>query len=125
MPLGVVGTFLLIEGPLGRLLRQRPSPLVDRLRKSHAALPLLTSARDSLSNDLFRRTRNCFAHWSFTWEATPQGDRIHIIDPVKLAVEADLDLVEVEAMHFLSASIVAAVEAELLRTRLASKDGRR
>jgi hypothetical protein len=73
-------TFLLIDGPLGRVLRDRTSPLATTLRVRHAELPLLANSRDGFNHDLFRRIRNGFAHWSFTWHDSGASATINIIN---------------------------------------------
>lgn len=98
-------TFLLVDGPLGRLLRQRPSPLVEQLQSEHARYPLLASARDAFNNELFRKVRDSFAHWSFTWNGAGSSVQIEIFRFESGAKEAELSLLEAEALHYLAASL--------------------
>lgn len=113
-------TFLLVDGPLGRLLRQRPSPLAERLQLDHAAYPLLASARDAFNNDLFRKVRNGFAHWSFTWNRVGSSVQIEVFHFETGAKEAELSLLEAEALHYLVASVTQVLDEELLRKAYAS-----
>jgi hypothetical protein len=108
-------TFLLIDGPLGRLLRDPNSPLNSRLRNDHKSLPLLANARDAFNNDLFRRVRNGFGHWSFFWKDVGQSSEITIINWESGAEEARLSLLEGEALHFVSHSVIYSVDEEILR----------
>jgi len=108
-------TFLIIDGPLGHLLRGRDSPLNEVLRIRHSEFPLLTNARDAFNNDLFRRVRNGFAHWSFTWQDIGNSAQIKIIHWESGNDEVELSLLEAEALHFLSASVVQMLDEELLR----------
>ena len=108
-------TFLLIDGPLGRLLRDANSPLNDRLRNDHSSLPLLANARDAFNNGLFRRVRNGFGHWSFFWKDVGQSSEITIINWETGAEEARLSLLEAEALHFVSYSVIYSLDEEVLR----------
>jgi hypothetical protein len=108
-------TFLLVDGPLGRLLRERRSPLADALRTRHAELPLLACARDAFNHDLFRRVRNGFAHWSFTWRDDATSAQIDIINNETGKLDASISLLEAEALHYLSASVTQSVGDHLLR----------
>lgn len=113
-------TFLLIDGPLGRLLRQRPSPLAERLQSEHASYPLLASARDAFNNDLFRKVRNGFAHWSFTWSGSNGSVQIAVFHFESGAKEAEFSLLEAEALHYLTASVIQTLDEELFRKVVAS-----
>ncbi len=108
-------TFLLIDGPLGRLLRQRPSPLAAKLSAAHSETPLLASARDAFNDNLFRKVRNGFAHWSFTWRAVGTSAQITIFNFESGAQEAEISLLEAEALHYLSASVIGTLDKEVLR----------
>lgn len=108
-------TYLLVDGPLGRLLRQRPSPLVERLQSKYESYPLLASARDAFNNDLFRKVRNGFAHWSFSWSGTGTSVQIEVFHFESGAKEAELTLLEAEALHYLAASVIHVLDEELLR----------
>lgn len=108
-------TFLLVDGPLGRLLRQRPSPLAEKLQSGYIAYPLLASARDAFNSDLFRKVRNGFAHWSFRWSGVGSSVQIEVFHFESGAKEADVSLLEAEALHYLVASVTHVLDEELLR----------
>lgn len=108
-------TFLLIDGPLGRLLRERSSPLAEKLKANSSKFPLLANARDAFNNDLFRRVRNGFAHWSFTWYDHGSSAQIKIISWESGKEEVELSLLEAEALHLLSASVIQVLDQQLLR----------
>jgi hypothetical protein len=107
-------TFLLIDGPLGRLLRDRNSPINACLRRSPREFPLLASARDAFNSDLFRRVRNGFGHWSFQWRDEPGVSWITIVHWETGAVEASLSLLEAEALHVLSFAVIETIDKEIL-----------
>ena len=108
-------TFLIIDGPLGRLLRDKGSPLSARLKVDSIAFPLLCGIRDLFSQDLFRRVRNGFAHWSFTWQDHGNSAMIEIVNWQSGVVEAQLTLLEAEALHFVSANAIQTIDQSLLR----------
>lgn len=111
-------TFLVVDGPLGRLLRQAPSPLAEILKSAHANFPLIASARDAFNNDLFRKVRNGFAHWSFVWDETDSATQIQLFHYETGKLEAQVSLLEAEALHYLSATVIEALDQELLRKAL-------
>lgn len=108
-------TFLLIDGPLGRLLRQKPSPLAARLSVAYSRSPLLASARDAFNDNLFRKVRNGFAHWSFIWRNVGTTAQIAVFHYESGKQEAEVSLLEAEAMHYLSASVIHTLDEEILR----------
>jgi hypothetical protein len=110
-----IPTFLLVDGPLGRLLRAQQSPLNELLRRNHMSFPLLAEARDTFNHELFRIVRNGFAHWSFTWRGTsPGASHIAIIDWKTGEQQAELSLLEAEALHFITARVIMAIDQEIL-----------
>lgn len=106
-------TFLLIDGPLGRLLKDVDSPLTDVLRTRYSELPLLADTRDAFNNDTFRLVRNGFAHWSFDWIIHGGHQSVRIVDWNTGEETARLSLLECEALHFLTASAVHAIDRKL------------
>ena len=81
-----IPTFLLIDGPLGKLLRDTNSPIAQmlsedaRLKPQARLYPPLCSARDVFNCELFRMVRNGFAHWSFCWSGQGGEAMITIVD---------------------------------------------
>jgi hypothetical protein len=106
-------TFLVIDGPLGRFLTHADSPLCRLLRERWADFPLLAAARDTFNNDLFRRVRNGFAHWSF-WIEEPSG-RIWIANGDTGRADDSMTWLQVEALHFLAAQIVETLDQGIIR----------
>lgn len=110
-------TFLLISGPLGHLLRGGSSPLNQRLRGRDTGLPLLSEARDVFNNNDFRLLRNGFGHWSFEWNDTLPVAEVRIVDWETGKETVTLSLLECEAFHYLTASVVQAIDDELFKGR--------
>lgn len=108
-------TFLVIDGPLGRLLKQRPSPLAEKLQQTENLFPLLCDARDAFNKDFFRYIRNGFAHWSFSWNSNDGDVIIELIHDEKGYKKLQISLLEAEALHYLSASVIQVIDEELLR----------
>ena len=110
-------TFLLVDGPLGRLLRDSASPLNRYLRTQHVACPMLAEARDALSSDFFRRVRNGFAHWSFHWtdDAAAKTSWITIINWETGREEERLTLLDAEALHLFAFTVIETLDKKLLR----------
>ena len=106
-------TFLLVQGPLGRLVKDRNSPLGKRLRTKDSGLPLLCSARDAFHNDHFRRIRNGFAHWSFEWIDRGAESEVVIIHWETGQEEIRVSLRECEALHLLTFTVTEAINKEL------------
>lgn len=106
-------TFLIIDGPLGRVLRDADSPLNAVLRSRHQSLPALAQARDLFNDDFFRLVRNGFGHWSFAWRETSNGPVIEIIDWKTGAITTNVTLLEAEALHVASFSVIEALDREV------------
>jgi hypothetical protein len=106
-------TFLIIDGPLGRVLRDADSPLNAALRSRHQSYPALTQVRDLFNDDFFRRVRNGFGHWSFAWRETGNGSRIEITDWKTGATTTTVTLLEAEALHVASFSVIEALDREV------------
>lgn len=108
-------TFLLIDGPLGRLFKGSDSPLANKLKINSSTFPLLANSRDAFNNDFFRKVRNGFAHWSFAWQDSGNSAQIKIINWESGVVEVEISLLDAEALHFLSASVIQILDQALLR----------
>lgn len=106
-------TFLIIDGPLGRLLRQGDSPLNIHLRGRHAAYPALSQARDLFKEKLFQVTRNGMAHMSFTTEVQKGVTWINIIAEDTGRVATRLTSLEADALHLASFTIIETVDREI------------
>ena len=106
-------TFLIIDGPLGRVLRDADSPLNEVLRRRPRSFPALAQGRDLFNDDFFRLVRNGFGHWSFVWRDAGHGPQIDIIDWKTGATNATLTLLEAEALHVASFSMIEALDREV------------
>jgi hypothetical protein len=107
-------TFLLIDGPLARFLKNDPeSPLNSLLKRHYTKYPVLAQARDAFNHDLFREIRNGVGHWSFQWEETGDGPRLVMMKPETGRPTVTITLLEAEAIHLLSFSVIEALDREL------------
>jgi len=106
-------TFLIVDGPLGRVLRDADSPLNEVLRRRPRSFPALEQGRDLFNDDFFRLVRNGFGHWSFVWRDAGHGPQIDIIDWKTGAITATLTLLEAEALHVASFSMIEALDREV------------
>ena len=99
-------TFLLVDGPLARFVRDPESPLHMVLRAEPRRFPFLESARDTFNHDLFRRIRNGFGHWSFVWNDDNAGSSITVYHWETGDEIAKLTLLEAEALHIFTFSVI-------------------
>lgn len=107
-------TFLIIDGPLGRFLRDKESPLSALLKAEYANYPTLAQARDLFNHDLFRRVRNGVGHWSFTIE-NESAERLICYDWKSGVRAAEVSIIEAEALHYASAATIECFDVELFR----------
>lgn len=96
-----IPTFLVIDGPIGRFLRQA-SPANKRLGENY---PILTAARDVLENRDFKMLRHGFAHWNFDWEVSANDVYLIAYDKGKNSISTKLLLREVDAFHIVAFSL--------------------
>lgn len=106
-----VPTSLVIDGPVGRLLRASASPLNGLLRREHQSFPSMASARDLFNHELFREVRNALAHWSFLF----QHDHLVCLDDRSSTVKAQVHLLEAEALCVTSFHIIDCISQRLLQ----------
>ncbi len=106
-------TFLLVKGPLGYFFTKPASPLNALLKQEHSKYRTLAYARDVLNHDLFRRVRNGVAHWSFFWKETAEGSLLMIINEESGAVDAEVALLEAEALHLVAFTTVEILDRNI------------
>lgn len=106
-------TFLIIDGPLGRFLRNADSPLNIMLRMHHTSYPLLAQARDLFNHDLFRKVRNGVGHWSFTFEHRNSIEHLVCFDWQSGKRTVEITISEAEALHLASFSAIECLDHEL------------
>jgi hypothetical protein len=112
-----IPTFLIIDGPIGRFLCKGSSPLYLILKDEYRRYPLLASARDFLSNDLFRRLRNGFGHWSFDWEVVGTESYFVTYDWKTGARTAKLHQEEADAFHIITYGLIEILDDMLISQR--------
>ena len=105
-------TFLIIDGPLGRLLDGDDSPLKSRYGPG---LPLLTAARDFVMDRTFRLVRNSLAHWSFHWEVVGSESYLVAYDWERDLPQAKLHQSEADAYHIAAFSVVEVLHDVMLK----------
>jgi hypothetical protein len=106
-------TFLIIDGPLGRVLTAASSPLFVLLRSNSNVYPAICQARDMFNNDLFRRVRNGVGHWSFLWTDTQGAQELVMVEEKTNARQTKISLLEAEALHLVAFSVIEALDREL------------
>jgi len=103
-------TFLIIDGPLGRVVRDADSPLNAVLRNRHESYPVLARGTRSLQRRLLSARAQWVRHWSFVWRDTEHGPQIEIVDWKTGKTPTTLTLLEAEALHVASFSAIEALE---------------
>jgi hypothetical protein len=116
-------TFLIIDGPLGRFLKEPDSPLKALLREEYAKYPILAQARDVFNHDLFRRIRNGVGHWSFLWKEENGVSQITIVDWETGKTDITITLLEAEAFHVVAFSVIEVLDKELFSCSNPRRDG--
>jgi hypothetical protein len=94
-----VPTFLVINGPIGRFLRWKDSPVKSRLGEEY---PILSAAHNFLDDKVFKALRNGFAHWSFDIDVSGGEPYLISYEDGKDVVAAKLHLLEAEAFHIIA-----------------------
>jgi hypothetical protein len=112
-----IPTFLIIDGPIGRFLCKGGSPLYSILKSEYRRYPLLASARDFVGNDLFRRLRNGFGHWSFDWEVVGTESYFVTYDWETGACTAKLHQEEADAFHIITYGLVEILDDVFISQR--------
>ncbi len=107
-------TFLIVDGPLGRFLKNPDSPLNSILRKGYAKYPTLAQARDVFNHELFRLVRNGVGHWSFLWEERSDNPHLVMIDWESGKPTTTITLFEGEALHLVAFSVIEALDREVM-----------
>lgn len=106
-----IPTFLIIDGPIGRFMTADGSPLVGRYGPEY---PLLTAARDFLSERTFKLMRNGFAHWVFDWEVVGSESFVVAYDPERDLPIVKLHQAEADAYHIAAFALVQALHGTML-----------
>lgn len=107
-------TFLVIDGPIGRLFLSKKSPLAVRLGPD---LPVLSAARDLIGEKTFRTLRNGFAHWGFDWEVVGENSYIVAYDWERDLPTTKLRLEEADAFHICAYALIEVVDDVLISQR--------
>lgn len=97
-----IPTFLMINGPIGRFLLRKESPLYSRLGNN---IPIITAAHNFLEIKDFKTLRNGFAHWSFDWEVFQDKFSLIVYEEGKDIVITRLLIGEIEGFHAIAFAI--------------------
>ena len=99
-----IPTFLIIDGPVGRFIMGKDSPLASRLTGDVS--PMLASMRGFLNDRTFLLLRNGFAHWAFDWEVVGPDQYVVAYDYERDLPTAKLHLEEADAYHIIAFAII-------------------
>lgn len=116
-------TFLIIDGPIGRFMCKRGSPLFEKLKIQYSIYPFLASARDFLNNKLFIELRNGFAHWAFDWEVIGNESYVVSYDWETGNATAKLHQEEADAFHIIAFALIEILD-EIIISRKYSVSAR-
>lgn len=108
-----VPTFLVVDGPLGRVLKTPESPINSVLRKESNHYPMLCQVRDLFNTDFFRQVRNGVGHWSFLWDDKDSNPQIVVIDWQDGKQTTTISLMEGEALHLAAFSVIEVLDLEI------------
>lgn len=114
-------TFLIIDGPLGRVFSAGASPLNQCLKQEHSRFPVLCETRDAFNHELFRLVRNGIGHWAFVWKDQDGAPQIDMVDWSTGRVTASISLLEAEALHFLAFSVIESLDNELFKSAIRNR----
>jgi hypothetical protein len=107
-------TFLIIDGPIGRFLYHKTSPLHAHLDRR---FPLLAAARALIGEKLFLQVRNGFAHWGFDWEVVGGDSYIVIYDWERDLPIARLHQREADAFHIAAFALIEILDEVVISQR--------
>lgn len=99
-------TFLIVDGPIGRLFDSDSSPFYKYFGEE---FPILTSARDFLKDRLFRLMRNGFAHWGFDWDVVGHESYVIAYDWERDLPIAKLHQKEADAFHIITFALIEVI----------------
>jgi hypothetical protein len=112
-------TFLIVDGPIGRLFDSDSSPFYKYFG---AEFPILTAARDFLRERLFKLMRNGFAHWGFDWEVVGDNSYVIAYDWERDLPTAKLHQQEADAFHIITFALVEVIYDIFISTEKNNKD---
>lgn len=118
-----VPTYLVIDGPLGRVLREPDSPLNIVLRSQYNDFPVLCEARDLFNSQVFNDVRNAVGHWSFSLEVhNIQEANLVCYDYPSGKQTIKISREIAEALHFVSFTIIFSLDKYIFSS-VAKKEG--
>ncbi len=109
-----IPTFLIVDGPIGRFICKGGSPLFDCLKSQYLKYPFLSSARDFLNNDLFRKLRNGFGHWAFDWEVIDLESYVVAYDWRSGLPTARLHQKQADAFHIIAFALIEVLDETII-----------
>jgi len=107
-------TFLIIDGPIGRFLCHKTSPLHSCFDGRY---PLLAAARAFIGGKLFLQVRNGFAHWGFDWEVVGDDSYIVIYNWEQDLPIAKLHQREADAFHIAAFALIEILDEVVISQR--------
>ena len=107
--------FLVVNGPLSRLLTSPESPLNQILRTAFADYPTLGYSRDLYNSNPFRHIRNGVAHWSFAFNGHGPNERLVCYDWETGNQTVDVPVLVAEAFNVASMSVIDCLDHNVFR----------
>jgi len=107
-------TFLIIDGPIGRFVCHKTSPLHAYLDGRY---PLFAAARAFVGEKLFLQVRNGFAHWGFDWEVVGADSYIVIYNWEQDLPIARLHQREADAFHIAAFALIEILDEVVISQR--------
>lgn len=107
--------FLVVNGPLSRLLTSPESPLNKILRTAFRDYPTLACSRDLYNSDPFRHIRNGVAHWSFAFKGHGPNERLVCYDWKTGNRTVDVPVLVAEAFNVASMSVIDCLDNNVFR----------